>query len=456
MKMEEYLSTVTDQIRCRMAREMVSEELKSHILDQAEAYEAEGMFEDDALEKAVREMGDPVETGVSLDRVHRPQMAWSMMLLVGIISVLGIAIHVVLGMQYPEDTRLGMWFVSRYVGPVVLGYAAMLLVYRLDYSILGACAKWTAAGFLTLMIGLSCFTGAGIMINGALLYLRLGAFSFMIPMVMYLYAPIYGALLYHYRGGGYEVLWKLLPWTAIPLLFLAKLPSLTSFLTLGVVMLGLFSVAVSKGWYQMNRKRVLIGAWLCILCLPVLLTGAWWLTGNLAEYQMARIRAFWSGGETSYLEEMIHSLLGESRMIGGSGALSGGPEMFRDLWAELNSDFMLVYVISAYGILAGLLVVGLLVGLTVKIFRISMGQRNQLGMIVGCSCGMVILAQAVLHLAVNLGIAPATSSMLPLLSAGGTGNVVFYILLGLVLSIYRYKNILPKKRKRWSVRIISS
>ena len=58
MKPEEYLHTVTDQIRCAGARDMVEEELREHIRDQAEAYEAEGMFEEEALEKAVRDMGD--------------------------------------------------------------------------------------------------------------------------------------------------------------------------------------------------------------------------------------------------------------------------------------------------------------------------------------------------------------------------------------------------------------
>ena len=54
MKMEEYLNTVTEQIRCTRARDMVEEELREHIQDQMEAYEADGMFEEEALEKQCR------------------------------------------------------------------------------------------------------------------------------------------------------------------------------------------------------------------------------------------------------------------------------------------------------------------------------------------------------------------------------------------------------------------
>ena len=59
MRMEEYLSKVTEQIRCQKARELVIDELKDHIMEQAEAYEAEGMPQSEALEQAVRQMGDP-------------------------------------------------------------------------------------------------------------------------------------------------------------------------------------------------------------------------------------------------------------------------------------------------------------------------------------------------------------------------------------------------------------
>lgn len=57
MKMNEYLSQVTDQIRCQKVHKAVRAELKAHLEDQAEAYESEGMSADEAMEKAVLENG---------------------------------------------------------------------------------------------------------------------------------------------------------------------------------------------------------------------------------------------------------------------------------------------------------------------------------------------------------------------------------------------------------------
>ena len=72
MRKEEYLRIVTEQMRCKRAIEAVRKEIQDHIEDQADAFIAEGMKREEAEEAAVREMGDPVETGNGLDRIHRP------------------------------------------------------------------------------------------------------------------------------------------------------------------------------------------------------------------------------------------------------------------------------------------------------------------------------------------------------------------------------------------------
>ena len=67
MKREEYLQILTDQIRCRMARDAVKEEYCAHIEDQMQDFMSEGMDRKEAEKAAVKEMGDPVETGNELD-----------------------------------------------------------------------------------------------------------------------------------------------------------------------------------------------------------------------------------------------------------------------------------------------------------------------------------------------------------------------------------------------------
>ena len=59
-------------VRCKMARGTIEQEINDHIEDQKEEFLSEGMSQTEAEEAAVREMGDPVEVGLEMDRIHRP------------------------------------------------------------------------------------------------------------------------------------------------------------------------------------------------------------------------------------------------------------------------------------------------------------------------------------------------------------------------------------------------
>ena len=117
MKAEEYLSVLTDQMRCKMAREAVRDELLCHIEDQKAAFISEGMEKSEAEEAAVREMGDPVAVGTELDRIHRPRMAWNCIILIGVLYLAGLLLQRLLGAQTE----------SSFYGGGVLTYAAKLL-----------------------------------------------------------------------------------------------------------------------------------------------------------------------------------------------------------------------------------------------------------------------------------------------------------------------------------------
>ncbi len=80
--MKEYLDKVASQIRCKKAWPFIENEIKMHIEDQIEDNKEAGMTEDEAIKAAIEDMGDTIETGIKLDSVHRPELAWKMVLLV--------------------------------------------------------------------------------------------------------------------------------------------------------------------------------------------------------------------------------------------------------------------------------------------------------------------------------------------------------------------------------------
>ena len=125
----------------------------------------------------------------------------------------------------------------------------------------------------------------------------------------------------------------------------------------------------------------------------------------------------------------------------------------------INSDYLLTHIISYYGILAAIGIVLLLIVLIEKIFRISLVQKNQMGMMMGLGCGLVLSIQAAAFILQNIGLYPTTTVFLPLFSFGGTGTLVSYMLLGILLSIYRYQNIpsaKTRKKKRLKITFVDN
>ena len=71
----------------------------------------------------------------------------------------------------------------------------------------------------------------------------------------------------------------------------------------------------------------------------------------------------------------------------------------------------------------------------------------------GCGCGMVFLMSLLINVLENIGIFPSTVTFLPFISSGGSYIIACYGLLGIVLSVYRYKNVYPAHIK---VKILNS
>lgn len=131
-KAQEYVQQVCEQIRWKKAHNVVEEELLAHIEDQQEAFQAEGMSAEEAEELAVAEMGSPLETGSQFDRIYRPKMEWSIVLLVGVMLILGTILRLRL------LNAMGTGIATTDLWGIPVGLVFMMLGYWLDYTILQA------------------------------------------------------------------------------------------------------------------------------------------------------------------------------------------------------------------------------------------------------------------------------------------------------------------------------
>lgn len=439
MSIEEYLDRLTAQLRCRKAREPVREELRQHMEDQAAAFLADGMEADQAQEAAVREMGDPVEVGNELDRIHRPKMAWKLIALIGVLGIVGYLVQYFLRARFLGTAAEAAVSPGKELALLILGFAVMTGVCFLDYS---RFAKrpglLSVALYGALLAGKACF---GTMVNGSEKWISLGPVSVDLSLVLFLLVPLYAAVLYSWRGQGYGAVVKGALWM-LPAVWLAfQCPSMYASLVLFFSGLIVLIAAVAKGWFRVSKRKtlgVLIGT---VVATPLLLGAMVFLRGG---YQAARITAMLDPeGSPSYQLMMIRNLLAGSKWVGSADVLS--TEAAGVFAENCVGEYILTFVVSYYGILAGGVLVGLIVWLLIRLYRISVRQKNELGQMMGIGCASVLTLQVALYLMENAGRV-LMGVYCPFLTYGGSGILVDSCLFGLVLSVYRYENVLPVSR----------
>ena len=408
MDKKEYLEILAEQIRYKKALPMIEKELEDHMEDQKKDFLASGMTEKEAEAAAVMEMGDPVAVGVDMGRIHRPKMVWGLILLTGALYLAGMIFRYLLY----DRSGLGIYIANSWVY-YVLAFVVMIGVCYVDYSRIGEKARELTVGlFLILMAGIWF---GGTVVNGSVGWISVGGMMILnVRVLVYLFLPLYGAILYRYRGQGYEVIWKAAAW---------MLP------------------AVVVVFYANSLMLALL---LCVFSMVIFLllyAGMVWKFGAL--YQKERLQMLLPpyGEEISAVMEPLRSAAANSHMVGSSAQAMKGLEMYGD------RDFLFTYILSFCGILTAVLFISLIAVLLFYLLKHTLRQRNQAGRIMGLGCTVVLVGRLVIYLLGNLGLQPYGDGYCPFLSTGGSSAVVTGILLGLLFSIYRYQNIAKEPKK---------
>lgn len=440
MKAEEYLQTLTEQIRCKMARGAVREELCQHIEDQKAAFMSEGMSESEAEEAAVLEMGDPAETGQELDRIHRPKMPWGFIVWILVLSIGGFLLQCIWRSFVLENGGDDWVNTDRQLLYMTVGIGIMLGICFIDYTRIAERARELMLFFLV-VIYIGRLT-VGVAVNGSYSWLVIGGFSVNIAFLMQLTIPLYAAVLYRYRREGYAAVVKGILWILPGAMLMWVNTALSMTCVLVLTYLLILAAAVWKNWFCVKRKKVLtVLALFPTAGLAFIITyGAVWGTAYQRERIMNMLAAVTGAEhETGYTIMRVKEVLGGSQMVGQN------LDMAEIAVTIPGEDYLLTGMIGTYGLFAGILIAGFILLLFLWFCHIALRQKNQLGMLMGFGCTVVLFLQAGIYVLSNLGMT-STVTWCPFITYGGTGSVVLYILLGLLLSICHYENTAPERK----------
>lgn len=429
---QEFLQTACNQIRYKSVHKSIVNELTDHIEEQKNQYVKEGFSEEAATNKAIEQMGDPVLVGKELDKAHRPRTEWSILSLVAILVLIGGALQFLISGTNNNHTGGFMHFLMY----LTVGLAAFFFTYFFDYTLIGRYPKSAYFILIAAAIAESQLSG---MVCGSF-YPHIYHFALLV-------IPIFAGIIYSFRNKGYMgiIACGLFYFGAAFLCLIA--PNLSAFVLLTLSCLIILTLAIVKGYFGGNKKIGLV-----IVYIPTFMTLTLLVLSLifLLPFRMKRIALSLcpelDPQGAGYLPLLVKKIIKGSQPFGeavlGPGYANMHVNQILPCW---DTDFSLTYIIGHLGLVAGLVIIGIISALIVRISISIIKQKNAFGYLLSCSACIAIAGQFVLYVLLNFGILTLFSATLPFISFGGMGFIVNMILAGLVLSVYRRTNIVVDK-----------
>jgi cell division protein FtsW len=114
-----------------------------------------------------------------------------------------------------------------------------------------------------------------------------------------------------------------------------------------------------------------------------------------------------------------------------------GKSTQRNFLPHPYSDFIFAFILEEYGLVGGIIVMFLYILLLFRTIKIANKTDNHFGAFLALGCGILLVFQAMINMAVAVNLIPVTGQPLPFISKGGTSVIFTGIAIGMILSVSR-------------------
>jgi len=422
-RLDDYIQQVCNQIRNKEMHASISQELQGHLEEKIEEYQSTGLTEEDAIDKAIADMGDPIQVGKHLHQAHKPRMEWSVIALVAVLIGFGLLVMYSLSQS---QTDAGHLFTNKVVG-ILLGLGLFIALLFFDYRKLQPYSLYLYLGIVLCMLLTLPF---GTTVNGRPMYLNLG----------FLFVNVYGmcSVLLILSMAGMFAAWnwekrKTLLWAAlvflVPFIFLiASNHAFEAFLILAG-----FLVLMAASPAPRRSVLELFGV------LFVAITGVAFLM--IKQYQLHRILSFLDPhadpNGTGY------TLLQSLKALQEAGLWGHGFGASLNTLPGTEAELVFAYIVHSFGLVTGAAILLLGIILLVRLLRAVRLVRDRYGVMLMSGFMTLFFIPYFWSILMTAGFLPIMSANLPFISYGNTSFLMQMLLIGLVLNVYRRKDMQP-------------
>ncbi len=183
----------------------------------------------------------------------------------------------------------------------------------------------------------------------------------------------------------------------------------------------------------------------------------------IAPHRVGRIKSWWSSVQDSYLEYLPPSMQESLRVTDfdepyqvnsslsainnggffGQGLAEGNMKL--GFLSEVHTDFVLAGILEEVGFFGFLFILGLIIFVIIRLFKISRRVKNQVHHYFVLGIGLMISFELIINSFGITGMIPIKGIAVPFLSYGGSQILALGLALGMVLSISKEVDEVPNK-----------
>jgi cell division protein FtsW len=362
------------------------------------------------------------------DAEYDRSLAWAALLL----AAAGLVMVYSSSVETSESSRFtghnAAWFLARHAVFLGIALSAAIAVFLVPARWWQYAAPWLFVGAVALLV-VVLIPGLGREVNGARRWLAIPVVSLqpseLVKLTAVLYAADYTvrkhAVMKSFRKG-------LLPMLAVMLLvswLLLREPDFGAFVVIAVTSFGILFLGGMNG----RHFAALVG----------MLAAGFAVLVVSSPYRMQRIFGFmdpWSD-PLGRGYQLSHALIAFGRGEWFGVGLGASVEKLHYL-PEAHTDFLLAVLAEDLGFAGVMVVIGLFVWIVLRAFAIGRQatlRERHFGSLAAQGIGIWIGFQALINMGVNMGLLPTKGLTLPLMSYGGSGLLVNFVALAILLRI---------------------
>jgi cell division protein FtsW len=362
------------------------------------------------------------------DAEYDRSLAWAALLLAaaGLVMVYSSSIATAEASRYTGHNAT--WYLARHAAFLSAALTAAIAIFLVPVRFWQVLAPWAFLGSLALLIAV-LIPGLGRDVNGARRWLALPGIgmqpSELMKLAVVLYTADYvvrkHAVLKSFKRG-------LLPMLGVMLLvswLLLREPDFGALVVIAVTAFGMLFLGGMNGRHFIALVSMLaVGFAVLVVSSP---------------YRMQRIFGFMDPWSDPFGKgyQLSHALIAFGRGEWLGVGLGASVEKLHYL-PEAHTDFLLAVIAEELGFAGVLLVIGLFAWIVARAFAIGRQaclKERHFAALVAQGIGIWIGFQALINMGVNMGLLPTKGLTLPLMSYGGSGLLVNFVALAILLRI---------------------